>query len=241
MINIKNLYREYNQKGTVVSSLENINLSVKRSEFLSIIGPSGCGKSTIINLIAGFFRPSSGSITLKGTSIKSPGPDRGVIFQEDSLFPWMTVEENIRMSINKKSKSIEYYLDLVGLKGFNSAYPFELSGGMKQKVSIARILALNPDVILMDEPFSSLDEQTRIKLDYELKELWGNEKKTIIFVTHNIEEAIFLSSRVILLTKRPGSIQKEWIFDKNPDFFSIEMLKLREEIKDQMDLCCKEK
>ena len=138
---------------------------------------------------------------------------------------------------------MDYYLELVGLKGFNKAYPHELSGGMKQKASIARTLALSPDLILMDEPFSSLDEQTRIRLDYELKELWKKEKKTIIFVTHIIEEAIYLSTRVILFTKRPGTVQKEWNFDphKNWDFFSSEMLNLREQIKNQMDLCCQEK
>ena len=241
MITIKNLYREYKSKGKTISALENINLNVKQGEFISIVGPSGSGKSTLLNLIAGFFKPSSGSIFLNGKPIKKAGPDRGVIFQEDSLFPWMTVEKTIKMSINKNSKSIEYYLNLVGLKGFNTAYPFELSGGMKQKVSIARTLALNPDVILMDEPFSSLDEQTRMNLDSELKELWKMEKKTIIFITHNIEEAIFLSSRIILLTKRPGRIQTEWVFDSNPDFYSTEMSNLRKEIQDQMDLCCKDK
>lgn len=241
MISIKEINREYHSKGQLISALDNINLEIRKGDFISIIGPSGCGKSTLINIIAGFIKPTSGTVLLNENKITAPGPDRGVVFQENSLFPWMTVEENLKLALNEKSKPIEHYLNLVGLKGFNNAYPHELSGGMKQKVSIARTLALSPDVILMDEPFSSLDEQTRIKLDYELKEIWKKEKKTVIFVTHIIEEAIFLSTKVVLLTKRPGKIQKEWSFDqqKKWDFFSQEMLDLRGTIKNQMELCCK--
>lgn len=242
MISIENISREYRSKEGQIKALSNINLQVEEGDFISLIGPSGCGKSTLINMIAGFLQPSEGEIKLKGREIRKPGPDRGVVFQENSLFPWMTVEENLNLALKNSNKSVDYYLDIVGLKGFHKAYPHELSGGMKQKVSIARTLALNPEVILMDEPFSSLDEQTRIQLDYELKEIWEREKKTIIFVTHSIEEAIYLSTKVVLLTKRPGSIQKEWELDREKrwNFYSPEMLALREEMKNSMDLCCKD-
>ncbi|MBB6481259.1 ABC transporter ATP-binding protein [Spirochaeta isovalerica] len=242
MISIENISREYRSKEGQVRALSHINLHVAEGDFISLIGPSGCGKSTLINMIAGFIQPTEGTIRLNGKPIRKPGPDRGVVFQENSLFPWMTVEENMKLALRNSRKAVDYYLDIVGLKGFHKAYPHELSGGMKQKVSIARTLALSPDVILMDEPFSSLDEQTRIQLDYELKEIWEREKKTIIFVTHSIEEAIYLSTKVVLMTKRPGRIQREWELDRGKrwNFYSPDMLSLRKEMKNSMDLCCKD-
>lgn len=240
MIDIENVSRTYLSGSRDVEALRDISLTVNEGEFLSVLGPSGCGKSTLLNMIAGFIKPSSGSIRLDGKSVGAPGPDRGVVFQENSLFPWMTVEQNIRLAMKGNSDPIDYYLDLVGLKGFNRAYPHELSGGMKQKASIARTLALKPRVILMDEPFSSLDEQTRMRLDGELKALWIREKKTIIFITHIIEEAVFLSERIVLLSQRPGTVQEIWKTDpgKKWDFFSTEMQEFREKIKNRMDLCC---
>lgn len=242
MIRIENVSREYHSAEGRVKALSDVSLRIPRGEFLSLIGPSGCGKSTLINILAGFLKPTSGACYLDNRQIRKPGPERGVVFQENSLFPWMSVEENLKLALGRDSKAVEHYLETVGLRGFDKAYPHELSGGMKQKVSIARTLAMSPDVILMDEPFSSLDEQTRFALDRELKSIWEREGKTIVFVTHSIEEAIFLSNRVVLFTKRPGRIQKEWLIRDNR---MIELDKtgasaLREEIKNNMELCCLE-
>jgi len=213
---IENLSKEFKKgKGTFVA-LQDIKLTVKDGEFVTILGPSGCGKTTLLRIIAGLETYTSGTLTLNGQSIMGPGPKRGMVFQEYSLFPWKTVLGNVMFGLlmqgspqeDAKKKAGEY-LDLVGLSDFKNSYPYELSGGMKQRVAIARALAGEPEVILMDEPFGALDAQTRNNLQNELLRIWQEEKRTIIFVTHSVDEAVFLSDRIVILSKNPGTIKKE--------------------------------
>ncbi|TES55554.1 ABC transporter ATP-binding protein [Halalkalibacterium halodurans] len=191
---------------------ENINLEIHSGEFVSLLGPSGCGKSTLLNIVAGLEKASNGAVYVGQNKVIEPGPDRGVVFQEAALMPWLTVLDNVVFAIRKqynkeeaKKRALEY-LKLVHLSKFTHSYPHELSGGMKQRVAIARALALDPDVLLMDEPFGALDEQTRSMLHRELQAIWQQTKKTIIFVTHNIREAILLSDKIFLMGVRPGGI-----------------------------------
>lgn len=194
-----------------------IDGDIKSGEFVSLLGPSGCGKSTLLNIIAGLEKPTSGKVTVDGVEVKEPGPDRGVVFQESALMPWLTVLENVMFGLRKKmnkkeaQERAEYFLKLVHLSKFMGAYPHELSGGMKQRVSIARTLALDPDILLMDEPFGALDEQTRSMLHKEVTYIWEEMKKTVVFVTHNIRESIQLSDRIVLMGTRPGRIVE--VFD----------------------------
>ncbi|MCJ7501968.1 MAG: ABC transporter ATP-binding protein [Acidobacteriia bacterium] len=204
-------------RGTLVA-LENINLEVSEGEFLCIVGPSGCGKSTLLNLMAGLDQPTSGEIWMDGRRIKGPGTERLVIFQELGLFPWLTVQENVEFGLRmqglpkqeRRARS-QQYLRLVHLSGFETSYVHQLSGGMKQRVALARSLVTEPDVLLMDEPFAALDAQTRDLLHEELARLWAETGKTIVFVTHNVREAVRLGGRVILLTFRPGRIKSQFI------------------------------
>ena len=196
-------------------AVENVTLDIQHGEFVSIVGPSGCGKSTLLDLIAGLTKPSSGQILLSGKQITQPGLDRGIVFQQYALYPWLTALENIEFGleakgVDKKTRrgKAQYYLQLVGLSGFEKHYPNELSGGMKQRVAIARSLAYEPEILLMDEPFAALDAQTRETLQEELIKIWKSSKKTIVFITHSIDEAIFLSQRVAIMTSRPGRIKE---------------------------------
>ena len=198
-----------------ITALENLSLEVKPSEFLCIIGPSGCGKTTLLRMIAGLEHPSSGEIILDGKEVKGPSPDRGMVFQEFSLFPWRTVLKNVEFGLEIQGKGdkerreiAERYIALVGLKGFENHYPYELSGGMKQRVAIARALATEPSILLMDEPFGSVDAQTRNVLQEELLEIWTRTKKTILFVTHSVDEAVYLADRVAVMSARPGCLVK---------------------------------
>jgi len=209
MIKIENLNKNYGE----VNVLEDINLEIKEGEFVSLIGPSGCGKSTLINIIAGLDKTFSGKIFIDDTEIKGTSLDRIMVFQNAALFPWLSVYENIAFGLknickdNEEIKSkVEKILKKVHLYKFKDKYPHELSGGMKQRVSIARSLVMDPRILLMDEPFSALDEQTRMLLHNELQQLWIETKKTIIFVTHNIREAVKLSDRVVIMGTRPGTI-----------------------------------
>ncbi len=202
-------------RGEPVQALRNISFDVKQHEFFAIVGHSGCGKTTLLNLIAGFERPSAGRIVVDGQEVLRPSWERGVVFQEHALFPWYTVQQNISFGMEMKGlarqereRLVSYYIDLVGLKGFERKYPRELSGGMKQRVGIARSLAPDPSILLMDEPFASLDYQNRILMQDELLRIWGRETKTVVFVTHNIEEAVKLSDRVLVLTCRPGRVRE---------------------------------
>ena len=206
-----------NGKNQTLHVLDDINLAIAKGEFISILGPSGCGKSTILNLIAGLESASSGELLVEGKAIKGPGQDRIVVFQESGLFPWMSVLDNVMYGLllkkmkkeEAKAKAIEG-LQMVHLGKFIHAFPHELSGGMKQRVAIARALVMDPDILLMDEPFAALDEQTRMVLHKELESIYLETKKTIIFITHNIREAVMLSDRIVLMGTRPGTIKKEF-------------------------------
>jgi NitT/TauT family transport system ATP-binding protein len=200
--------------GTALSALDNVDLDVQAGEFISLVGPSGCGKTTLLDLIAGFTHPTSGAILKNGASIDGPGPDRTMMFQDYALFPWLTVRANIafglaakRLSKPERESRVDHFIALVGLSGFADAYPAQLSGGMRQRVSIARALAPEPDAVLMDEPFAALDSLTRDKLQEELLRIWSRAKTTFVLITHNIEEAIYLSDRVVVISNRPGRIR----------------------------------
>lgn len=195
-------------------ALNNVSIEVKKGEFLALVGPSGCGKSTFLDILGGLNIPSGGAIYIDGKPIKGPALDRGIVFQGYALFPWRTALENVEFGLEVKGapKSereavARKYLALVGLSSFESRYPYELSGGMKQRVAIARALAYNPDILLMDEPFGALDAQTREILQVELLKIWEETHKTIVFVTHSIDEAVFLADRVAIMTARPGVIK----------------------------------
>lgn len=195
--------------------LDDINFNIEEGEFVSLLGPSGCGKSTILKLIAGLEKPTSGDVRVNGEKVTKPGTDRVVVFQEGGLFPWMTVRQNVAygLELKKMSKAeVEQKtmdgLRMVHLGNFADAYPHELSGGMKQRVAIARALVMDPDVLLMDEPFAALDEQTRLVLHRELQNIWRNTGNTVLFITHNIREALTLSDRVLLMSTRPGQIKE---------------------------------
>lgn len=195
-------------------ALNNVNLEVKKGEFLALVGPSGCGKSTFLDIVGGLTQPSGGRIYIDGKPINGPALDRGIVFQGYALFPWRTALENVEFGLEAKgipkserSAIAKKYISLVGLPAFEGRYPYELSGGMKQRVAIARALAYDPDILLMDEPFGALDAQTREILQVELLRIWEETHKTILFVTHSIDEAVFLADRVAVMTARPGVIK----------------------------------
>ncbi|MBG0815241.1 ABC transporter ATP-binding protein [Planomonospora sp. ID82291] len=196
-------------------AVDGIDLDVRDGEFLTLVGPSGCGKSTLLDLIAGLTAPTTGEILIDGEAVTGPGLDRGIVFQQYALFPWRTALANIEFGLEAKAvprkerrERARHYLDLVGLTGFEHRYPHELSGGMRQRVAIARSLAFDPDVLLMDEPFAALDAQTRESLQEELLRIWEKTNKTIVFITHGIDEAVYLGQRVAVMTSRPGRIKR---------------------------------
>ena len=209
------------RSGEEIHALDNLSFDVQSSEFLTIIGPSGCGKSTVLSLIAGLEEPSNGTVLLDGERVTGPNPDKvSLMFQEHTLFPWRTIERNVEFGLELKGVPKEErknrswkYLSLVGLGGFENKLPREVSGGMKQRASLARSLVLEPEVILMDEPFGALDEQTRMMLGNELVRIWLETRKTIVFVTHSIQEAAYLSDRVLVFSPRPARLVKEIIVD----------------------------
>ena len=226
--------------------LDDINISIEEGEFVSIIGPSGCGKTTVLNLLAGFEKPTKGTVLYNGKEITGPSPERGVVFQEYSLFPWMDVQKNIELALECNNVPEKQRSDLaldalkkVGMGCSADSRPNTLSGGMKQRVAIARLLAMDSDVFLMDEPFSALDEQTRHKLDEDIVNLWKEKKKTVVFVTHSVEEAIMVSTRIIMLSNSPGRIIGEWDLSKrsSKDPSLPENARLKKEIMDRMPLC----
>ena len=192
--------------------LEDINLDVRDGEFVCLVGPSGCGKSTLLNIAGGFLAATRGEIQVDGKPVLAPDPKRIFIFQENAVFPWLTVEENVGFGVRRSTAAerrelIEHYIEMVGLTGFSKAYPRELSGGMRQRVEIARALAAEPDVLFMDEPFGALDYLTRLRLRHELIQIWQREKRTVLFVTHDVDEAVQLADRVVVMGKRPSRIR----------------------------------
>lgn len=216
-LRIQNISKSFQSNNRGFSALEDINLEVREGEFVCIVGPSGCGKTTLLNIVAGLEKADSGEVWISGHKINGAGPDRVVIFQEAALFPWLNVIKNVEFGLKQKgvngsqrrNTALEY-LKMVHLTKFQHAHVHELSGGMKQRVAIARALAMNPEMLLMDEPFSALDAQTRWILHFELQNIWLKTKKTILFVTHNIREAVCLADRIVILSTSPGRIKKEF-------------------------------
>jgi NitT/TauT family transport system ATP-binding protein len=236
-IEIKDLNKQFtNKENAPVNILNNINVTIKKGEFVSILGPSGCGKSTLLNIVAGLSSTTEGSVTVGGKMITKPGKDRGMVFQQAALFPWLNVLENVMFPLNKEMSKREakdraiHYLRMVQLSNYHNHYPHELSGGMQQRVAIARALAMNPEVLLMDEPFGALDEQTRSLLHEQLERIWDDTKKTVLFVTHSITESIKLSDRILVMGTRPGTILDDIKIDLPRPRQKSEMVALEEHI-----------
>jgi len=236
-----------------VIAIKDFNLEVKENEFTVIVGPSGCGKSTFLYMVAGFEKPTKGKILLDGKPITKPGPDRGIVFQEPALYPWRTVLGNIMFGLevagvpkDEAKKKAMQYVKMVGLTGFENAYPHTLSGGMKQRVGIARALAYDPEILLMDEPFGALDAQTRKIMQQELIRIWEKTKKTVIFVTHSVIEAVYLADTIVVMTARPGRVKGIINVDlprprsyTDPDYLKIRekvLSLLEEEVKKSLEL-----
>jgi NitT/TauT family transport system ATP-binding protein len=215
-IHVADVSMVFGGKEAGVTALKDVSLDIAPGEFVCLLGPSGCGKSTLLNAIAGFITPTSGSVTVEGKPVTQPGPDRGMVFQEYALFPWMTVEKNIAFGLEIKgvrsseiNAKVEELLGILRLSEFRKRFPKDLSGGMRQRVAIARVLALDPPIMLMDEPFGALDALTRRSLQDELLRIWQTLQKTIVFVTHSIDEAIYLGSRIVVLSYRPGTVKRD--------------------------------
>ncbi len=247
----KNIVKHFDHNGNPVLALDGINLKVEEGEFVCIVGPSGCGKSTFLNVVAGLEKPDSGEILLNGKSITTPGPDRTIVFQEGALFPWLKVIDNVEFGLkmagipkDERMQISQRYLDMMQLTKFANSYTYQLSTGMKQRVAIARALVMDPEILLMDEPFAALDAQTRDLLLVELQLIWERTKKTILFVTHNIAESVILGNRVVIFKNRPAKIKKEFTIDyRRPRLAEDESLlkyqqmilaELKSEVKAQM-------
>jgi len=253
-ITMEGVWKDFRMGDGRLSALEDINLEIKDGEFVCIVGPSGCGKTTLLNLIAGLVKPSKGRVLLDGKGIEGPKPDRVMMFQEAALFPWLTVSQNVEFGLKMKGMSGKErraialgYLKLVRLSRFKDSNVHELSGGMKQRVALARALAMDPEVLLMDEPFAALDAQTRDRFHLELQQIWAKTRKTIVFVTHNVSEAVALGDRVLMLTYRPGRIKKEFKVDyprprqfrRSPELAGI-TAKVLDELEVEMNRAMKE-
>jgi len=217
---IENVSKVFETDGRRMVALENIDLEIPRGQFVCLLGPSGCGKSTLLNAVAGFAPPTRGRIVADGVPVSGPGPERGMVFQEYALFPWMTVEQNVGFGLEIKgmpkaqiAARVAELLTLLSLEDFGKRYPKDLSGGMRQRVAIARVLALDSPILLMDEPFGALDALTRRNLQDELLRIWAELKKTVIFVTHSIEEAIYLADRIVVMTYRPGTVKRDMLVE----------------------------
>jgi len=252
LLSIEGVTKEFIAQHDKVLVLDKISLQIKPGEFVCFVGPSGCGKTTLLNLIAGLEQSTDGLIRQNGEKITSPGSDRVVIFQETALFPWLNVIQNVefglvhRMEAQKRHEIARALLNLVHLSRFEKAYVHQLSGGMKSRVAIARALALNPSVLLMDEPFAALDAQTRDILHEEIEEIWSKTKQTIIFVTHNVREAVRLGDRVFVFTARPGRIKKEFLIelarprDINSEGVVIYAKQIQQELREEIEKFLKE-
>jgi NitT/TauT family transport system ATP-binding protein len=237
LLEVRDLDKDFAAGGRSVTAIDRLSLSVEEHEFVSIVGPSGCGKSTFLHIVGGFEPVTRGEIRLNGRPVGPPGPDRGMMFQDLSLFPWLTAIENVAWPLEMKGmgraermERARSYLDLVHLARFADLYPGQLSGGMKQRVALARLFALDPDIMLMDEPFGALDSQTRELLQEELQSIWRRARKTALLVTHDIDESIFLATRVIVFTARPGrikadiripAVERTGEFRKSPEYMRL--------------------
>ncbi len=246
ILSIKNLVKTFPKEETEMVAVSGFGLDVKDGEFICLLGPSGCGKTTVLRIIAGLQSATSGELALRGKPISGPGSDRGMVFQEFGLLPWRTVKKNVEFGLEvqkmddaKKNEVSKKFIDLVGLTGFENSHPNELSGGMKQRVGIARALASNPEILLMDEPFGALDAQTRNLMQKELLRIWEETKKTVIFVTHSVDEAVYLSDRIVVMTGRPGRVKEIYKVSLprprdrgHPDFINLRK-KILEELEQQ--------
>jgi NitT/TauT family transport system ATP-binding protein len=242
-LSIEHLNVTYNTDGKSTSALEDIDLEIQDGEFVCIVGPSGCGKSTLLNVMGGFLSPTSGTVTIDGEPVTGPDRRRILVFQERGVFPWLTVEGNIDfgladLSREERRQRIAHYVQLVRLQGFEHSYPSDLSGGMRQRLQVARALAVNPDILFLDEPFGALDSITRVIMRGELLRIWQTEKRTIVFVTHDIDEAVQLADRVVVLSSRPARIQQILNIDiPHPrNISSARYLALRDELLKQIGL-----
>jgi NitT/TauT family transport system ATP-binding protein len=245
-LKVQNLHMVFTLDEKSIPVLQNINLDVSEGEFVCVVGPSGCGKSTLLNTLGGFLSPTSGSVRIDGEIVHGPDPRRIFVFQERGVFPWLTVEGNIgfglfKLNASERQQRVAHYINMVGLQGFEEAYPPELSGGMKQRLEVARALAVNPDTLYLDEPFGALDSITRQVMRGELLRIWEAERKTIVFVTHDIDEAVQLADRVVVLSDRPAMIQQIVPIDiAHPrDISSPRYLELRDGILQQIGLAHK--
>lgn len=246
VLQCKNLVKSFpNNKGTVDLVIDNISIDIKKNEFVVLLGPGQCGKTTLLNILAGLSPQTSGEASCEGKPIEGTSTNRGMVFQEMGLFPWKTVMDTVTMGprLNgvgkeKREKIAQDCIDIVGLTGFEKSYPHQLSGGMKQRVGIARAYANNPRILLMDEPFGHLDAQTRYHMEDEILKIWQSSKRTIIFVTNNLEEAVYLGDRIILLSKCPATVKEEYIVDlPHPrNQTDVDFLELRLRIAEQMDI-----
>lgn len=214
-IEISKVTKSFEKRDGMFLALDEVNLNVDKCEFICVVGPSGCGKTTLMNIIAGLYLPSTGTVRVKGELVQGPGKGKGVVFQQYALYPWLTVEKNVEFGLKMKGMAKEErqeiarkYIHIVGLDKFARSYPKELSGGMKQRVAIARAYATNPEVLLMDEPFGALDAQTRAQLQENLLNTWQQERKTCFFITHDVEEAVLLSTKIIIMSAGPGRIRE---------------------------------
>jgi NitT/TauT family transport system ATP-binding protein len=239
----EHIHTVFTRDGKSTPVLQDINLEVAAGEFVCLLGPSGCGKSTLLSTLAGFLSPTSGQVKIDGESVRGPDPRRIFVFQERGVFPWLTVEGNIafglfHLAVAEQRQRVAHYIRMVGLEGFEKAYPAALSGGMKQRLEVARALAVNPDMLFLDEPFGALDSITRLIMRGELLRIWEKERKTIIFVTHDIDEAVQLADRVVVLSARPANIQRIVDIDiPHPrDISSARYLELRDGIFQQIGL-----
>ena len=231
-IEIDRLSHAYNSGEDSVQALKDVNMEIRDDEFIALVGPSGCGKSTLLYILGGFIDPTEGEIKIDGQVVTGPGPDRGVVFQEFALYPWKTVLGNVKFGLENglnphdedADTVAQRYIEKVGLQGFEDSYPKELSGGMKQRVALARTLAYEPDILLMDEPFGSLDAQTREILQEDLLDIWRETKSTIVFVTHNISEAVYLSQRTVIMGASPGTNKEIVDVDINKELTREEMM-----------------
>jgi len=216
----KQFYAVHGDEKKLVSAIKNASISIEEGQFVCIVGPSGCGKTTLLNILAGLDKPTEGEVVLDGHPVRETGPDRVMVFQENALFPWLKVVDNVEFGLKmagivkeKRHERAMHYLEMMQLTKFSEAYTYQLSGGMKQRVAIARALAMDPEVLLMDEPFAALDSQTRDLLLVELQLIWARTKRTIAFITHNILESVVLGDKVVVFTKRPGTVKREITVD----------------------------